>query len=82
MAALEVEVSVRKKNQITLPEAIVQRLGVEPGDRLIFRIDDASPTGVQVHPVRRSYYGALAGVYGTPEEVEEYIREERASWGK
>ena len=81
MGAVEVGVNLRPKNQLTLPEAIAELLGVGPGDQLIFRLDEENPTEVHVRPVRRSYYGALEGVYGTtPEEVEEYVRGERASW--
>lgn len=82
MAVIEVEVGLRQKNQLTLPEPIAQRLGVGPGDRLIFAIDEQDPRRVQVRPLLRSYAGILEGVYGTPEEVEAYLREERASWGE
>ncbi len=82
MTTVEVEVGLRQKNQLTLPESIAERLGVQPGDRLLFEIDDDQPERVQVRPVRRSYAGALAGVYGTPEEVATYLPEERASWGE
>ncbi len=80
LRGLEVEVRLRRKRQLTLPKAVVERLGVEPGDRLIFRIDE-DHREVHVRPILRSYAGILEGVYGsTPEEVEEYIRGERASW--
>lgn len=83
MGAVEAEAKLRPKNQVTFPDAIAKRLGVEPGDQLIFRIDDDDPREVHIRPVRRSYAGILEGVYGkTPEEVEEYIRGERASWGE
>ena len=82
MGTVEVEVSLRKKNQITLPEPIASRLGVGPGDRLVFEADDGDHDRVHIRRVRRSYAGALAGVYGTPEEVAEYLRGERESWGE
>lgn len=83
MSALEVEVKVRPKNQLTIPEAIVKRLGIEPGDRLVFSVDEENPEQLRIRKLRRSYYGLLEGVYGkTPEEVAEYIRQERASWGE
>ena len=82
MSDLEVEVTVRPKNQLTLPEAIAKRLGIQPGDRLVITVDDEDPDRLNVRRLRRSYYGILEGVYGkTPEEVAEYIRQERASWG-
>ena len=76
----EVKVCLRAKNQLTLPEPIARRLGVEPGDQLILSVDENEPRIVHVRPVLRSYAGIAAGVYGTPEEVAEYIRGERASW--
>lgn len=82
MKTLEVEVKLRPKNQLTLPEAIAERLGVEPGDRLVITIDEEKPNKMEVRPLRRSYLGILKGVYGSPEEIEAYLREERASWGE
>ena len=80
MANLELEVSLRQKNQITIPEEVVRRLGLAPGDRLVMAIDDAQPDPMQLRPIRRSYAGLLTGVYGTDEEALEYVRAERASW--
>ena len=82
MPLREIEVHLRKKNQLTLPEPIAERLGVEPGDRLVFEADDEDPTRIRVRPLRRSYAGLLAGVYGTPEEMAAYLRDERAGWGE
>ena len=80
MPTLEVEANLRPKNQVTLPEAVAARLGAAPGDRLIFEFDEARPERVQLRRVRRSYYGALAGVFSPPDEAAAYLREERASW--
>jgi bifunctional DNA-binding transcriptional regulator/antitoxin component of YhaV-PrlF toxin-antitoxin module len=81
VSTIEAVTKLRAKNQLTLPEAIAARFGAEPGDKLIFRFDEDDPSEVHVRRVRRSYAGLLEGVYGsTPEEVEEYIRGERASW--
>ena len=80
MKSVEAVVTLRAKNQLTLPEAIAERLGVEPGDRLVVAIDDEHPTKVEVRPLLRSYAGVLKGVYGTEEERAAYLAEERASW--
>ena len=77
---MQIEVGLRPKNQLTLPERIAERLGVRAGDRLLFELDDAEPDRLHVRPLRRSYAGALAGVYGTTEEVAAYIHGERAAW--
>jgi antitoxin ChpS len=76
----EIEVNLRNKNQLTLPEAVVRRLGIQPGDRLIVEIDDEHPDEVKLRPLRRSYAGVLAGLFGSADEVRAYIRDERASW--
>lgn len=79
---VQAEVGLRPRNQVTLPEEIAARLGVEPGDRLVFEWDEAHPDRAQVRVIRRSYYGALEGIYGeTAEEVAAYLRGERESWG-
>lgn len=82
MARLELEVGVRRKNQITLPELVAKRLNVEPGDRLVFVIDEDRPEQIRVRRIRRSYAGVLSGVYGTPEQADAHVRDERASWGE
>jgi hypothetical protein len=77
---LEVKVCLRAKNQLTLPESLAERLGVEPGDYLIFSMDAADPGAVRIRPVRKSYAGVAAGVFGSAAEVQEYLRGERATW--
>ena len=80
MKTISDEVTLRKKNQLTLPESIVHELGLQPGDRIVVEIDEARPGRVELRPIRRSYAGILTGVYGTDEEALEYVRGERASW--
>jgi AbrB family looped-hinge helix DNA binding protein len=74
------EVDLRDKNQITLPKRVADVLGVHPGDRLIFVVDECDPTVVHMHRLPDSYAGALAGVYGTPEEAKAYLQAEREAW--
>jgi AbrB family looped-hinge helix DNA binding protein len=68
---IEVEVKLRRKNQLTLPEEIAERLGVGPGDRLVVSLDEDQPTIAVLRPLLRSYAGILKGVYGTPDEAAE-----------
>ena len=70
------------KHQITLPVAMVRRLGLEPGDHLAVRVEDDR---IVLRPRPRDwveyYRGRLRGVYGSSvEEIDEYIRKERESW--
>ena len=77
---MEFVVEVGSEGQIELPERVVEHLELEAGDKLCIEFDEASPGRVQLRRVRRSYASILAGLFGSPEEVLEYIREERASW--
>ncbi len=78
-----VEVPLRLKNQITLPAEIARALEASPGDRLVFTVDPDAPDTAVVRRIRDSYFGALAGTYGTThEEVLDYVRTEHASWGE
>ncbi len=82
MATVEIEVGLRRKNQLTLPEPMARRLGVGPGDRLVFALDESNPWRVEVRPLRRSYAGIWDGIgLDTEEEAAAYIEGERASWG-
>lgn len=81
MAEIEVEIALRERNQLTIPDRIVQRLGVEPGDRFIAAYDGADPDVIRLRRLLRSYAGIAGRIYGgTSEEQLAYVREERASW--
>ena len=76
-------VPLRPKNQITLPVEIARALGAAPGDRLLFTIDPESPDTALVRRIKESYFGALAGTYGTThEEVLDYVRAEQDGWAE
>jgi AbrB family looped-hinge helix DNA binding protein len=77
--ALEIEATVRRKNQITIPLAIAERHGIEPGQRLVI-IDNGSADEFTVRVLRTSYAGALAGIFGTTDENVAYVRTERGTW--
>lgn len=79
---VQIAVNLRRKNQVTLPQPIADRLGAKPGDRLVFETDGEEPGVIQVRRLLNSYAGVADGVYGTEEEVAEYLRQERASWGE
>ena len=78
---IELEVALRPKNQMTLPAEVVEAMEAEPGDRLVVEVDPGDPGTVTLRVVRKSYFGALAGVYGSHEEIIEYVRGEQDAWG-
>jgi len=79
---IEADARLRAKNQITVPDAIVRALGAGPDDVLAFEVDPAEPGVAHIRLMPRDFAGSLTGVFGTSEEVLEYIRAERASWGE
>ena len=74
------EADLRGKNQVTIPRRVARLLGLQPGDRLIFEVGEGEPDVLRIRRLRNDYAGALAGVYGTPEEARTYLREEREAW--
>ena len=74
--------SLRAKNQLTIPKEIAERVGAEPGDSFVVDVDPANPSVIRLRKLPRSYAGILRGVWGSHEDVLEYLREERASWGE
>ncbi len=81
-SAFAVEARVRARYQVTLPEPVADALAAHPDDRLLFEADPAEPGVVRIRKARLSWAGAATGVYGSEEEVLEFLREERASWGE
>jgi hypothetical protein len=68
---------LRGRNQLTLPDAIVQAAGVEEGATFVVEVDPSDPDVVRFRRIRPSYAGSLRGLY---EPVEEYLDGERAGW--
>ena len=66
--------TLRGRNQLTIPSAVARRLNLHEGDVVIIDLQDDCAT---MTPVKRSYAGSLAGVYG---DADEYVRHERGSW--
>ena len=77
---MQTKIRMRRKSQLTLPEQIVRKLDLKPGDELIVRVDEDQPEVIKMRPLHRSYAGACGELYGTPEEARAYVRAERESW--
>ena len=68
---------LRSRNQLTLPNDIVEAAGFGEGDSFVVEIEPSDPDVVILRRVRTSYAGALGGMYAP---VEEYLEGERAGW--
>jgi hypothetical protein len=71
------EARLRARNQLTLPESVVQAGGISEGDRFVVEIAADDPDTVRLHRIRASYAGALRDIYEDPAA---YLDEERRSW--
>lgn len=80
MSLLEIEAIVREKNQLTIPRAVAERHGIEPGRRVVV-IETGVADEFMVRVLPKTYAGALAGIYGrTTDENVGYVRGEREDW--
>ena len=79
--AIEREVELRRKRQMTWPEELATAMQVSEGSYLIVEYDPERDVAM----VRRrpdSYAGILRGVFGAPDEAERYLKRERLSWSE
>jgi AbrB family looped-hinge helix DNA binding protein len=77
---VEEEGDVRPKNQITIPKAVVQALGIHPGDRLVFVVNEGEQGQMHVYRVPPSFAGIAPHAYGGPQEGAKYVDDEREAW--
>ncbi len=68
---------LRARNQLTLPDPVVQAAGLDEGATFVVELDDAEPDVVRLRRVRSSYAGALRGLY---EPAGPYLEGERSGW--
>jgi hypothetical protein len=71
------EARLRGRNQLTLPDPVVQAGHLAEGERFAVEIDPADPDTVRLHRIRASYAGALKDLYGDPATA---LAEERQGW--
>ena len=77
MNSVTAQARLRRKSQLTLPDAIVQAANVGEGDRFVVEVAPDESDTITLRRVRQSYAGALGGVFGDPDE---YLAAERATW--
>jgi hypothetical protein len=77
MADIVATARLRARNQLTLPDPIVQAAGLEGGATFVVELDRADPDVVRLRRVRSSYAGALKGMY---EPTDAYLDGERSGW--
>lgn len=74
------EARLRLKNQLTVPEPIIDELGVGPNDTLVFEADPERPGTATIRRLPDTFAGALTGIYGSADEIKAFVRQERAAW--
>ena len=68
---------LRARNQLTLPDPIVQAAGLDEGATFVVEVDSNDTDVLRLRRVRTSYAGALKGLY---EPTSEYLEGERSGW--
>ena len=79
---IEAEARLRPKNQVTMPEPIVRALDAAVDDTLVFETDPQEPGVVHVRVLPHTFAGSLRGVFGTTDEVLDFLHEEHDAWGE
>jgi AbrB family looped-hinge helix DNA binding protein len=85
-------VRIKQKGQVTLPMSVRKELNLQEGDLLELGVRKGSivlqPRDLTARHPRKaakksglmSYFGSGKGLFASPEEVDAYIRRERAAW--
>ena len=75
--------TLTSKSQVTIPAEVRRRLGVGPGDRIVFDVEAGRAT---IRPLRGTFTEYLAGlgrdVWSREGGAARYLRRERKSWRK
>lgn len=77
MTVISAIARLRARNQLTLPDRIVQAGGLEDGATFVVELEPDDPDVVRLRRVRSTYAGALKGLY---EPTDEFLAGERAGW--
>ena len=76
---VDAEARLRAKSQLTIPEQVVDAIGLQTGDRFLIEVSADEPDVIRLHRIRDSYAGGLREVFGKPSD---YLSEERRSWDR
>ena len=68
---------LRSRNQLTLPNDIVEAAGIGEGDSFVVELHPGDADVIILRRVRATYAGALNGTYAP---VDEYLEGERSGW--
>jgi len=79
VARTDSKLRLRSKRQLTLPEAVAERLGLREGDEIMISIE--SPDHAVIRPVLKSYAGVLGGLFKDDAELNAFVEGERGAWG-
>jgi hypothetical protein len=79
MTTIVATARLRARNQLTLPDPIVQAGGLEDGATFVVEIEPDNPDVVRLRRVRSTYAGALKDLY---DPADEYLAGERAGWDR
>lgn len=74
--------ALRPKNQVTVPRAIAQALGIRLGIASSLRFERASRTRFGYAACERATPGRWPAPIRSDEEAAEYLRAEREAWGE
>lgn len=72
------EAHLRARNQITIPDSIVQAAEIEPGETFVVEVEPDDGDTLRLRRIRTSYAGALRGLWGADANV--FLEAERNDW--
>ncbi len=65
MTMLQIAVTMRDRNKMTIPREVIECHNLLPGQKLVIVDDTDQPGQFAVRVILRTYAGALASVFGT-----------------
>jgi len=85
-------VMIKQKYQVTIPASVREEIGLHEGDTLEVRVEGGHIVFIPQQQIAKeggddrrlaplsSYIGAAKGLYETPQQADEYIRNQRKEW--